>query len=272
MSISLKKLKDQVIVITGASSKVGIATAKMAAAKGAKVLLTSKNEDALLQLATELRAKGYPATWVPADIGREEDVHKIADAAIRTFGRFDTWVNSSDVSLLGESTEATQDDIKRMFNMNYRGIIYSSKIAINHFKERGVPGALINMSAVWSDRGTVIPVPSSASNFSVKEWTDNLRAEIAKDKAPVSITLLHPGKAVTPYNETMKKHKVMVYPAGSVAENIIYAAQHPKEDIPVYVKESKHPILSSLAVAGLGVIVYASIKQKDQPYQSKDQV
>lgn len=264
MSISLKKLKDQVIVITGASSKVGIATARMAAAKGAKVLLTSKNEDALLQLATELRAKGYPATWVPADIGREEDVHKIADAAIRTFGRFDTWVNSSDVSLLGESTEATQDDIKRMFNMNYRGIIYSSQIAVDHFKERVVSGALINMSSVWSDRGTVIPVPPSASNFSVKEWTENLRTELEKDNVPVSITLLHPGKAVTPYNEAVKKHKVMVYPAGSVAENILYAAQHPKEDINVYVKESKHPILSTLAVAGLGVIVYASIKQKDQ--------
>src|SRR5690625_849172 len=75
--IHLKKLEDQVIVITGASSGIGLVTARMAASKGAKVVLAARNEDALKELVKELEEKGYPATFVKADVGREEDVKKI---------------------------------------------------------------------------------------------------------------------------------------------------------------------------------------------------
>lgn len=88
--LHLKKLKDQVVVITGASSGIGLVTARMAAEKGAKVVVAARNEDALQKLVEELKGKGHSAVYVKADVGKEEDVNAIAETAIREFGRFDT--------------------------------------------------------------------------------------------------------------------------------------------------------------------------------------
>jgi NADP-dependent 3-hydroxy acid dehydrogenase YdfG len=90
MSVRLKKLKDQVVVITGASSGIGLVTARMAAQRGARLVLAARNEDALQQLAEEIRGGGGDAVPVAADVGSEIDVHAIAEAALERFGRFDT--------------------------------------------------------------------------------------------------------------------------------------------------------------------------------------
>ncbi|MEQ4599194.1 MAG: SDR family NAD(P)-dependent oxidoreductase, partial [Methylobacteriaceae bacterium] len=85
-----KPLNEQVIVITGASSGIGLATARMAARRGARVVLAARSEDVLADIAAEF---GTRATYVVADVGRREDVQAIADHAVATFGGFDTWVN-----------------------------------------------------------------------------------------------------------------------------------------------------------------------------------
>lgn len=117
--IKLKKLKDQVIVITGASSGIGLVTARMAAEKGAKVVAAARNEDALKELTDELKEKGHDAIWVKADVGKEEDVNRIAETAISTFGRFDTWVNNAAGSTFGHAMDVTVEDMKRMFDTNF---------------------------------------------------------------------------------------------------------------------------------------------------------
>lgn len=101
MAISLKPLRNQVIVITGASSGIGLVTARMAAKQGAKLVLAARNEDALRQLVDEIRNKGGEAIYVVADVGKEEDVNHIAQAAIAHFGSFDSWVNNAGVSIFG---------------------------------------------------------------------------------------------------------------------------------------------------------------------------
>lgn len=101
MAISLKPLRNQVIVITGASSGIGLVTARMAAKQGAKLVLAARNEDALSQLVDEIRNQGGEAIYVVADVGQEEDVNHIAQAAIANFGNFDTWVNNAGVSIFG---------------------------------------------------------------------------------------------------------------------------------------------------------------------------
>src|SRR3954449_8130678 len=94
MKIQLKKLSDQVIVLTGATSGIGLVTAREAAKRGARLVLAARNEDALRQLADEIRRGGGDAIHVVADVGKEDDVRGIADAAVRRFGAFDTWVNN----------------------------------------------------------------------------------------------------------------------------------------------------------------------------------
>ena len=101
MNLKLKELSDQVIVITGASSGIGLVTARMAAKRGARVVLNARNEAALRYVTDEINASGGNAIYVKGDVGRLEDVQKIADEAIRRFGGFDTWINNAGVSIYG---------------------------------------------------------------------------------------------------------------------------------------------------------------------------
>lgn len=238
MKIELKKLADQVIVVTGASSGIGLATVRMAAEKGAKVVAAARNEEALTELVNELKRKGHAATWVDADVGREEDVKRIAETAINEFGRFDTWINNAAITIFGKATEVTIEDMRRMFETNYWGVVYGCRSAIDHFKKRGEPGALINVGSVYGNRGVVLQSTYSSAKFAVHGFTESLRMELEKEKAPVSVSLIHPGRIETPYNEHavsyLEKHPAhigYIYAPEAVADAILYCAEHPKRDM-----------------------------------------
>src|SRR4051812_22209343 len=94
MNLQLKNLSAQVVVITGASSGIGLVTARMAARRGARLVLAARSEEALRQLAEEINSSGGEATYVVADVGSEEDVRRIGEKANERFGGFDTWVNN----------------------------------------------------------------------------------------------------------------------------------------------------------------------------------
>ena len=97
MKPNLKKLSEQVIVITGPTSGIGLVTARMAAKRGARVVLAARTQGALRELAEEIRAGGGEAEYVVADVGDRQQVKDITDLAIRKFGGFDTWVNNAGV-------------------------------------------------------------------------------------------------------------------------------------------------------------------------------
>lgn len=239
MAISLKPLRDQVIVITGASSGIGLVTARMAAQQGAKLVLAARNEDALRQLAEEIQSDGGQAIYVVADVGQEEDVNRIAERAIAEFGGFDTWVNNAGVSIFGRCMEVTIPDMKRMFDTNFWGVVYGSRVAVNHFKQHQVgSGALINVGSFFGDRAVAVQSTYAASKHALHGWTDALRMELEAEGAPVSVTLIHPGRIDTPYNEHARSyltkqpaHRGMIYPPEAVAEAILFAAEHPRRDM-----------------------------------------
>src|SRR4051794_7112971 len=105
MAVSLKPVNEQVVVITGASSGIGLTTARMAAKQGAKLVLAARNEAALRELSDEINSSGGQSISVVADVGSEEEVRRIADAARDRFGGFDTWVNNAGVSVYGRIEE-----------------------------------------------------------------------------------------------------------------------------------------------------------------------
>src|SRR5579883_1370512 len=105
MKAQLKNLADQTIVITGASSGIGLKTARMAAQRGARLVLAARREDALRRLTEEINkadAKNLQAVYTVADVSRQADVQRIADAAFEHFGGFDTWINNAGVSVFGK--------------------------------------------------------------------------------------------------------------------------------------------------------------------------
>ncbi|MDO6388668.1 SDR family oxidoreductase [Pontibacter sp. BT731] len=238
MTIKLKPLKDQVMVITGASSGIGLATALAAAEKGARLVLAARNEQALQEIAQEINDKGGQAIAVGADVGRQQDIQRIADAALSHFGGFDTWVNDAGVSVYGRLLEVSDEDNRRLFDTNFWGLVYGSQMAAMHLRNRG--GAIINIGSVLSDIGITMQGMYSASKHAVKGFTDSLRMELEEEGAPISVTLIKPSAINTPYPDHAKNytsHKLTlpppVYEPEEVANAILHAATHQKRDVMV---------------------------------------
>lgn len=239
MAHSLKKLDQQVIVITGASSGIGLATAQAAAQQGAKLVLASRSDQTLEEIVQRINAEDGEAIHVVADVGDRSQVERIAEAAISRFGRIDTWINNAGVSIYGRLDEVSDEDNRRLFDTNFWGLVYGSLVALPHLKREG--GALINVGSEVSE--AVVPLQGmySASKHAVKGFTDALRVEIEEvDKAPVSITLIQPTAVDTPYPEHARNYMAeepklptpMIEPQ-KVADAILGAATKPERAVKV---------------------------------------
>jgi short-subunit dehydrogenase len=236
MAISLKPLDQQVIVITGASSGIGLATARAAADHGSKLVLTARNEEALADIAREINDSGGAAAYVAADVGHRDELAHVADVAVERFGGFDTWVNDAGIGLYGRLDEISEEDHRRLFETNFWGAVHGSFIAAEHLRNRG--GAIINVGSVASDIAIPLQGMYSASKHALRGFTDALRMELELNEAPISVTLIKPTSINTPFpqhakNYTDREPQVPppVYPPEEVAPAILHAASHPERDI-----------------------------------------
>jgi short-subunit dehydrogenase len=262
MKISLKPLHQQVMVITGASSGIGLATARAASKKGARLVLASRNEQALAKITAQLNAAGGQATYVVADVGSREDVKQIAAAALEHYGQINTWVNDAGVSIYGKLEQVSEEDSRRLFDTNFWGVVSGSVIAANLMKSRG--GAIINLGSELSDLGIPLQGMYAASKHAVKGFTDSLRMELEEEKAPISVTLIKPAGINTPYPQHAKNytdHELTlpppVYAPEEVANAILYAAENPKRDIYI---GSGSKIMSSMNKYAPGVVDWVNEK------------
>jgi len=156
MPVKLKPLSQQVLVITGATSGIGLATAREAVNAGAAVVLTAADEPLLRRISGELSAGGGRVHPVAADLSRPDDAAKVARTAVARFGGLDTWVNSGSEG-------------------GHAAVVNGSQEAAEFLGEQAGGGAVINVGASPSD---------------TKGFTDSLRATLRKDRAPVSVTLV----------------------------------------------------------------------------------
>lgn len=236
--MKLKKLSEQVIVLTGATSGIGLVTAREAARRGAKLVLAARNEEALNQLCQELNRDKECAVCVTADVGNEADVRKISQTAIDKFGGFDTWINNAGVSIFGKLADVPLQDQKRLLDTNFWGVVHGSLIAAEHLKQRG--GALINVGSQASDHALPLQGIYSASKHAVKGFTDALRIELKEEQAPISVTLIKPTSIDTlfvrhakNFMDVQPKLPSPAYAPEIVADAILFASEHPKRDIHV---------------------------------------
>lgn len=233
-----KNISEQTIVITGATSGIGLATARMAARKGAKLVLIARNEEALRRLTDELNRAETEAIYFAADVADENALRRAAEAAVEAFGGFDTWVNNAGISIYGKILETPAEDLRRLIDTNFWGVVYGSRAAAEHLKTSG--GALINVGSVLSDRAIPIQGVYSASKHAVKGFTDAFRMELETEKYPISVTLIKPSAINTPYTEHARNYMPMepnvpppVYAPDLVAEAILYCAENQVRDFTV---------------------------------------
>jgi short-subunit dehydrogenase len=236
MAVSLKPIREQTIVITGASSGIGLVTARMAATEGARVVLASRNDPALAQLENEINSSGGQALHVVADVASFDDLRRVAEQAASRFGGIDTWVNNAGVSVYGRIEQVSLEDHRRLFETNFWGVVHGSLAALQYMKQRG--GALINIGSTLSDRAIPLQGMYVASKHAVKGFTDALRMELEEEKAPVAVTLIKPAAIDTPYTEHAKNYlpnepqnPPPVYAPETVARAILHAATHPVRDL-----------------------------------------
>jgi NAD(P)-dependent dehydrogenase (short-subunit alcohol dehydrogenase family) len=233
MAIRLKPLRDQIIVVTGATSGNGLAIAEQAVRCGAAVVAAARNEAGLDALRARLSADGGRIATCVADVSDPEAVERIAQVAIEAYGGFDSWVNNAGAGTYGTLEQVPLADHRRVFDVNYFGVLHGSLVAARHLRGRG--GAIINIGSILGDRAIIQQGPYCATKHAVQGLTDTLRMELEREGAGISVTLIKPGAIDTPFPEHARNFMDQpprlpppLYKPEVVADAVLFACAHPR--------------------------------------------
>ncbi len=202
-------------------------------------MLAARSGETLDDVVARIHGAGGEAIAVVCDVANRAQVDNLASEAISRFGRIDTWVNNAGLAIYGRLDEVSEEDSRRLFDINFWGLVHGSLVALPYLKAQG--GALINLGSEVSEAYVPILGMYAASKHAVKGFTDALRVEVEYvDKAQVSITLIQPTAVDTPFDEHSRNYmekeaslpSPMIDPQ-DVADAILKAAVKPKRAIRV---------------------------------------
>lgn len=232
-------LAGKTYVITGASSGIGRGTALQLAAMRANVVLAARRTDLLEDVAARSRHAGGQALVVTADVGRPEDIIRLADAALARFGRVDVWINNAGVGAIGRFEEIPLEDHSRLIDINLKGVIYGSHAAIRQFKKQGY-GTLLNIGSVESEVPLAYHASYSASKHAVAGLGRALNEELRLGGFPlINVATVMPYATDTPFFQNAANYSggTLRMPAMDDAQKsidaIIHTSLHPREAVGV---------------------------------------
>ncbi|MEO0896925.1 MAG: SDR family oxidoreductase [Bacteroidota bacterium] len=213
-------IQGKVVLITGASSGIGAATAKNLAEQGANIVLLARREDRLAELVTEL---GEQAMHVKVDVTQYEEVKSAVDKAVEKFGKLDVIVNNAGVGMLGPMAEADVSEWQTMVDVNINGVLHTIHAALPHLLE--VKGHIINIDSVAGHNYFPRAVVYCATKHAVKALSYGIRVEF-RDK--VKVTNISPGAVATEFidqftHEETKENMQKAFESGLRAEDIAEA-------------------------------------------------
>jgi NAD(P)-dependent dehydrogenase (short-subunit alcohol dehydrogenase family) len=228
-----------VVVITGASSGIGRATAlHFASTRNASLVLGSRREQALADLVEECVQRGGTAIAVPTEVSSEDSVQALAEAAVLRFGRIDVWVNAAAVSVFSPFLDTPMDDFRRVIDVNLMGYVYGARAALRVMTEQG-SGTLINVASIVGEIPQPYTAPYGMSKAAVRALGVSLRSELALQKFKhVHVCTVLPATIDTPFfdhaaNYTGRAVLAMppVYPASKVAKAIEKLSSSPRAEM-----------------------------------------
>lgn len=230
---------SKVVVITGASSGIGRATALELSKEGHTVVLASRSKKVLSDLAEECKALGANAAITYSlDVSYENEVTALAKKAVTEFGRIDVWVNNAAVTALGKLEDIPTADIQRVIDVNVMGYIYGSRAAVKWFKQQGY-GTLINLTSIVGITGQPYVIPYAISKSAIRGLSFSLNQELA-DYKDIHVCSVAPAVIDTPifqnganYMGREVKAPEPVIPAKDVADAIVGLMKKPKFEVTV---------------------------------------
>ncbi len=228
-------IEGKVVVITGASSGLGEATARMLSAQGAVVVLGARRVDRIEALAKELSDAGGRALALQTDVTRAADVQRLVDAAVEKFGRIDVLVNNAGLMPSSPLERLKIDDWDRMIDVNIKGVLYGIAAALPHMKARK-GGHIVNVSSVAGHRVRAGTAVYSATKHAVRVLTEGLRQEVKP--YDIRTTIVSPGAVATELPDSITEADVqagvkafyeIAIPADSFARAVAFALSQPDD-------------------------------------------
>jgi NAD(P)-dependent dehydrogenase (short-subunit alcohol dehydrogenase family) len=230
-------VKNSVVVITGASSGIGRATALRFAGKGARLVLAARGAESLEAVAAACRKRGAQAIAVPTDVSDPDKVDELASRAVREFGRLDVWVNNAAVGAFGLLTEIPPEDYQRVLDVNISGYVNGARAALIRQTAQG-SGTLINVASIVAE--TPLPYSSaySISKAAVRALSVSLRSELAREGfTGVHVCTVLPATIDTPFyqngaNYSGRRPMALppVYTPERVAKAVVKLVAHPRRE------------------------------------------
>lgn len=245
----MPNIEDKVVVITGASSGLGEAAARLLAQRGAKLMLAARREDRLRAVSDEIEQAGGTVTYRVTDVTDRAQVRRLADAALERYGRIDVLVNNAGLMPLSPLDLLKVDEWDRMIDVNIKGVLYGIAAVLPHMRSRK-QGHIINMSSVAGHKVFPTSAVYSATKYAVRAISEGVRQESSGE---IRSTNISPGAVATERPSTISDADVagnvdQIYAdaigADAIARAIAYAIEQP-DDVDVnelIIRPTKQPL------------------------------
>ena len=222
------------VVVTGASSGIGLAIAQAFAREHANLVLTARGEQSLAQAARQCEALGAQVLAVAADVTDAARMHALAQAAVERFGRIDVWINNAGTSLWGRFEDIPPAQHARLIGINLLGVINGAHAAVHRMLAAGRGGVIINIASIAGEVPMAYAASYSASKFGVAGLTEALRDELG-DRAGIAVCGVYPTFVDTPthrrsanYTGWALRPVPPVLDPQHVARAVVELARHPR--------------------------------------------
>jgi NADP-dependent 3-hydroxy acid dehydrogenase YdfG len=229
-------IQGKVIVITGASSGLGEATARLLSEQGADVVLGARRVDRLQALADELTGRGGKAIAAATDVTDREQVKRLVDAAVQAYGRVDVMINNAGLMPQAPLEQLKIDEWDRMIDVNLKGVLYGIAAALPHMK-RQKAGHFINVSSVAGHKVGPGFAVYAATKHAVRALSEGLRQEVKPYN--IRTTVISPGAVATELPNSITDpdaaerirtfYASVAVPADSFARAVAFAISQPEE-------------------------------------------
>jgi NADP-dependent 3-hydroxy acid dehydrogenase YdfG len=236
MSNISNTIEGKVVVITGASSGLGEATARLLSAQGATLVLGARRVERIQTLADELTASGGKALARPTDVTDRNQVKALVDAAVATYGRIDVMINNAGLMPQSLLEHLKVDEWDQMIDVNIKGVLYGIAAALPHMQQRKA-GHIINVSSVAGHKVGPGSAVYAATKHAVRALSEGLRQEVKPYN--IRTTVISPGAVATELPNTITDpgvaerinsfYKEMAIPADSFARTVVFAMSQPED-------------------------------------------